>query len=141
MSTHTYRRTGLRVAIHANTSRDKKLISSCIVSPHFVELLLKLEKDEYDATLWDYLSQTERNFMYLLNQKIFKNRDITFQHLNDCHRLMNRLRILDGSLIAGNILKELLNEFRSLIDELHDGHQISGQMRAVMKKKQIIWND
>ncbi len=73
--------------------------------------------------------------MYLLNQKIYKNRDIEFQYLNDCHRLMNRLRILDGSLIAGNISKELLNEFRSLIDELHDRHQISGHMRAVMKKK------
>ena len=127
-----YRRQGLLITLRNDAG---KIRSKCIVSPHFVNLLLELEKNKWDPQLWDNLSQIERNFMYELNQKCLKNRDVEFQHLNDCNRPMNRLRILDGELLAGNISKGLIKEFKELVDELFQRHQISGPLKNVMKKK------
>jgi hypothetical protein len=67
--------------------------------------------------------------------RVYKNRDVEFQHLNDCNRPMNRLRILDGELLAGNISKGLIKEFKELVDELLQRHQISGPLKNVIKKK------
>lgn len=74
-----YKRQGLLITLRNDAG---KIRSKCIVSPHFVNLLLELEKNKWDPQLWDNLSQIERNFMYELNQKCLKNRDVEFQHLN-----------------------------------------------------------
>jgi hypothetical protein len=82
----------------------------------------------------DNLSQIERNFVYELN------RDLEFQHLNECNRPMNRLRILDGELLAGNISKGLIHEFKELVDELFQRHQISCPLKCNEKKQIILKN-
>ena len=127
-----YRRQGLLITLRNDAG---KIRSKCIVSPHFVNLLLELEKNKWDPQLWDNLSQIERNFMYELNQKCLKNRDVEFQHLNDCNRPMNRLRILDGELLAGNISKGLIKEFKELVDELFQRHQNIRSIKKCNEKK------
>jgi hypothetical protein len=94
----------------------------------------KLENAEFDPDLWKKLSQMERNFLYNLNSKTIKNDVLEMQHLEEASNSMNRLKLLEGSLAAGNCSKELLEEMRTLVNDLYSRHQMSTSMRTMLKK-------
>lgn len=132
--TYTYNKNGLYVSIKSSGSTG--MHSRCIVSPSFIKLLYEIESNKFDADLWDKLSQNEKNFMYDINRKCkINNKPLEMEHLNETNKLMNRLKLLDGSLMAGNYSKELLNEIDELTDELYSRHQLTAMMRTIFKKK------
>lgn len=131
---YRYKRNGLYVSLYSSAKTG--LHSRCIVSPSFIKLLYEIENDKFDVDLWDKLSQNEKNFLYDLNRKCkINNRVLEMEHLDETNKLMNRMKILDGSLAAGNYSKELLNEMSELIDELHSRHQLTAYMKTMFKKK------
>ncbi len=131
---YRYKRNGLYMSIYS--SAKSGLHSRCIVSPSFVKLLDEIENGKFDSTLWDKLNQNEKNFIFDINKKCkINNKDLEMEHLNETHKLMTRMKLLDGELTAGNISKELLNEMNDIINELHSRHQLTSLMKTLFKKK------
>lgn len=129
-----YKRNGLYVSLYSSAKTG--MHSRCVVSPKFVKLLYEIENGSFDIDLWDKLSQNEKNFMYDINRKCkINNKPLEMEHLNETNKLMSRLKLLDGSLMAGNYSKELLNEIDELTDELYSRHQLTAIMRTLFKKK------
>lgn len=132
--TYRYTKNGLYITIKSTASTG--MHSRCIVSPAFVKLLYEIENKKFDVDLWDKLSQNEKNFLYDLNQKCkINNKDLEMEHLNETNKLMNRMKLLDGELGAGNYSNELIKELLELIDELHSRHQLTALMKTLLKKK------
>lgn len=151
--TFKYVRDGLFV--YMRSSRMKPLHSKLLVSPAFVDLLLDIDppirktksiiygegvnikdKGTFDLKKWDELSQTEKNFLYDINQKCnINNKDLEIEFLRETEPYIDRLRILDGELTAGNISDKLLRELNNLIDDLYLRHQITAMHRTNYKKK------
>ncbi len=134
-ATYYYKNNGLQYQLMSSSVHNpKRLYSSCAVTPNFIRLMKKLENAEFDPDLWKKLSQMERNFLYNLNSKTIKNDALEMQHLEEATNSMNRLKLLEGSLAAGNCSKELLEEMRTLVNDLYSRHQMSTSMRTMLKK-------
>jgi hypothetical protein len=119
-----FKKKGLQIFIYSKKSNQQKC--RLIASPDFVELLTLVvdDKNNFNYDLWNKLSQTEKNFMYKISELCFnddqKNKLLEVQHLKETQNLLNRLKLLEGSMAAGNygdnIIKETINIIEDLVD-------------------------
>ena len=133
--TYHYKRNGLCINIYSN-SKSTGLKKRLIVSPEFVQLLDKIESNEkqFDEALWRQLSQVEKNFIYEINQdcKIF-NKELEMEHLKESNKLMDRLKLLEGSIMAGNAGDLVKKEFVEILDQLVERRQLTKFITSKMK--------
>lgn len=134
---------GLQVFIYSKKNNAQKC--RIIASPEFIELLNIIIKDKnnFDYELWGKLSQMEKNFMYKLDQLCIpeeqKNIKLENAHLKDSQNLINRLKLLEGTMGAGNDGKQVLDESINIINELVDRHQITKIVGTKMTNKLKYW--
>jgi hypothetical protein len=138
-----YSKRGLQVFIYSKKNNAQKC--RIIASPEFIELLniITNDKNEFDYNLWSKLSQMEKNFMYKLDQLCIpeEQKNIKFEnaHLKDSQNLINRLKLLEGTMGAGNDGTQVINESIEIINELVDRHQITKLVGTKMINKLNNW--
>lgn len=134
---------GFQVFIYSKKNNSQK--ARIIASPEFVELLNMItnDKNEFDYGLWNKLNQMEKNFMYKIDQLCIpeeqKNIKLENAHLKDSQNLINRLKLLEGTIQAGNDGKMVLEEAIEIIKELVNRHQISQLVGTKMINKLKSW--
>jgi hypothetical protein len=140
-----YSKRGLQVFIYSKKNNAQKC--RIIASPEFIELLNIItdtsDKNNFDYELWGKLSQMEKNFMYKLDQLCIpeEQKNIKFEnaHLKDSQNLINRLKLLEGTISAGNDGKQVIDESINIINELVDRHQISKLVGTKMTNTLKNW--
>lgn len=129
-----YKRTGLCVNIIYSNAKRTGLKKRLIVSPDFIALLDKIENNEFEQSLWDKLSQVEKNFIYEINEDCkIKNKQLEMEHLKESQRLMDRLKLLEGAVLAGNSGDLVKKEFIEILDELGNRKQLPKSLIVRMK--------
>jgi len=97
------------------------------VSPEFVQLWYKLKNNEFDKSLWGSLSCDQRTLLGKVARDCHvKNDDLNIALSETFRRSHDRLKLLEGNIKAGNMNKDLVNEYIGILKEL----ETSGQMNS-----------
>jgi hypothetical protein len=134
-----YKKRGLQIIIYSNKNKNQK--SRMIVSPDFIELLniITDDKNNFNYDLWNNLTQEEKNFMFKIDELCIpeneKNRKLELVHLKESQSLVNRLKLLEGTMHAGNTGDKVINESINIIQELMNRNQISNVVGSKMINK------
>lgn len=131
-----YVKKGLSVHIYRNGDVKRGFKQRMIGSPAMIQVLNSIEENGFDADAWNLLNQREKNFMYQLNHKCnVKSKLLDKAHLQECNSFIERLRLLEGSLEAGNHSEKIINEILEILDELTSRHQLTKNTSANMKRR------
>ena len=114
-----------------------------IVSSSFKDLFSLIEENKFDVAIWNNLLQVEKNFMYYLNNKL---KEINSEELNKLHCKesddeLDRLRLLEGSMYAGNDNPILFTELDNVLTDLESKYLIPSITANKLRKHFKILSD
>lgn len=84
-------------------------------------LMLKILKEHkpIDVEIWDKLNENEKKYFYKqVKNKKLKNDFVEDQYNNFKQDKMDRLKLLEGLLHAGNYSKKIINEIQNILNHL-----------------------
>lgn len=131
-----FKKKGLQVFIYSKKTNQQK--ARIVSSPDFIQLLNIIANDanNFDLDLWNNLTQREKNFMYKITDLCgIESKQLEINHLKESQNLINRLKLLEGSMEAGNYGDNIINESIQIIKELIDRNQISNVVGSKMISK------
>lgn len=99
-----------------------------LVKPEWIRLWYKVSDGApFDLTLWEELSQPEKNFMFrcISTLKPGHERDIGERHRKEAKQLFDRLYIAEGSLRAGNNSRAVYQDLCDAIAALMERNLLS----------------
>lgn len=97
-----------------------------IVSPNFLELWNILMQGEFDYDIWNGLDDGEKNFITLAAYWTqLKNYKLHIAISKYTKHQTDRLKLIEGAIVAGNMNSELVHEYISIIEKLRDTNQLS----------------
>jgi len=112
------------------------VLKRLLVNPVWIELWYLVTEDKFDMVKWNRLTPTEKNFMMLLAQKLnIQNRELHSANNNEAGTQIERLKLLEGSILAGNLNKDILDEALTIIDELADRSMLYRRTANSLKKR------
>lgn len=114
-----------------------------MVKPEFIKLYYKISDGEpFDLSLWDELSQAEKNFMFQIISKIKpeKERDIGDRHRKEAKQFFNKLYVNENQLRIGNNSSEVFKELKESINGLMERHLITTNLggRLIRQYQQAL---
>lgn len=130
---------GCCVSIY-NTLKDEKtrgpIAHRKLVSPTFVELWYKICDDKFDYMLWSALTQSEKDYMAeCVNMTHTICQEFQIALAKATKSSIDRLRLLEGEIVAGNLNPALVKEFSDLLDHLSASRQIPPIQAGRLKKR------
>lgn len=99
-----------------------------LVKPEWIRLWYKLSDGApFDLTLWEELSQPEKNFMFrcISTLKPDHERDIGERHRKEAKQLFDRLYIAEGEIRSGNNGRAVFQDLRDAIAALMERNLLS----------------
>lgn len=102
----------------AVTSKNRRnvLYRRYFVSPEFVELFYKLHDGEFDQTLYDRLSDIEKQTMStVLTFLNIDNKEFNIALSKFMRNSFERFKLIEGAIKAGNLSAELHDEYVDLM--------------------------
>lgn len=126
---------GCVVSLMSKNSKAN-VLRRLLVKPVWIELWHLITEDKFDMAKWSQLSPIEKNFMMLLAQKLnIQNRELHSANNNEAAGEIERLKVLEGSILAGNMNKDILNEAITIIDDLADRSMLYRRTANSLKKR------
>lgn len=124
-------------------SSEYNLVKKMIVKPEFIKLYYKISDGEpFDMSLWDELSQAEKNFLFQIigKAKPHLEKEIGDRHRKEAKTFFNKLYVNENQIRIGNNSPEIYSEIKSSLEELVDRHLISKNLghRLIKQYKQAI---
>jgi hypothetical protein len=105
-----------------------------LVSPEWINLWYLISAGEFDQSLYISLNQIDKDFLaYCVHQTGIHNSDFEIALARDYRNTLERMRVLEGSIKAGNVNPEIAKEFNEIIDRLVSSWQISSKMGTSLK--------
>jgi hypothetical protein len=129
---------GLYVKIFMTKSDGSRgmLHKSRLVSPEFIELWFKVHDGDFDLNMWQSLSQKDKNFFtYCVHQAGIENQKLEIALAHSTRDFFERMKILEMSIVAGNLNADIVREFNKIIDMLAESAQISKTYATKQKNK------
>lgn len=112
------------------------VLKRLLVNPAWVDLWFKVKENDFDLMLWNKLSQREKSFMMLLVSKLgIDNAQLNSANNHESENDIERLKLLEGSILAGNLNSEILKESTEIIDRLADKQMLHRQTASSLKKR------
>lgn len=112
------------------------VLKRLLVNPIWIELWHLVTEDKFDMVKWSKLTPIEKNFMMSLAQKLdIKNRELHSANNNEAATQIERLKLLEGGIISGNLNKEILDEAIIIIDDLADRSMLYRRTANALKKR------
>lgn len=109
-----------------------------LVQPLFIELWNLVSEGQFDHSKWVRLTQTEKDFMMMLMHKLkLENRQLASANNNESAANIERLKLLEGSIAAGNLNQDILTEAHTIIDDLASKSMLHKRTANALKKKTI----
>lgn len=124
-------------------SSEYVLKKKMLVKPEFIKLYYKISDGApFDLTLWEELSQPEKNFMFQIINKMKPEveRDIGERHRKEAKTFFNKLYVNENQIRIGNNSSEVLGEIKDSIGGLMDRHLITTNLgnRLIKQYQQAI---
>lgn len=102
----------------------------------FIELWYKVQDNDFSADLWHELRDTEKDFFaQCVSATHTKNSKFNLALAKDTSSMLKRLQLLEGELHAGNINKDLVVEFKDILDKLAATKQMPTTQCERLKKR------
>lgn len=112
------------------------VLKRLLVNPVWIELWYLVNEGKFDMVKWNRLTPIEKNFMMMLARKMnIENRDLNSANNNEAATQIERLKLLEGSILSGNINKEILDEATTIIDDLADRSMLYRRTANALKKR------
>lgn len=128
---------GLYVALYRDHITKPVLFERRLVEPAWIELWFKATEGEWDDTLWEQISEANQDFFsncyHITNQPENKYLEIALS--KKFKKIQQRLVLLEGMIMAGNINKALIDEITEILDSLVKSQQLPQKQASRMKKR------
>lgn len=126
---------GCVVSLKSKGSRSC-VLRRLLVQPLFIELWNLITENQFDHTKWSRLTQTEKDFMMMLTHKLnIRNNQLESANNNESAAEIERLKLLEGSIAAGNLNKEIVEEAHTIIDTLASRSMLHKRTANALKKR------
>lgn len=128
---------GLIVSIETkHEGKQRQIFKRKLVSPEFIQLWFKILDNEFDKELWMKLNQHDKDFLGIcIRHAHIYNPDFEKALASDHSKHLERLRLLEESIKAGNLSGTIQKEFNDIIDKLKDSGQITSMHATKLKKR------
>lgn len=129
---------GLYVSIYRNYRDQPVLLHRRVVEPAFIQLWYKLSELEFDNDLYNQLSDENKDYLSFCFHTIYpelENKHLEIETAKKSRKLQERLVLLEGMIMAGNINIELVNELNGILDKLVKSSQIPAKQGSRMKAR------
>lgn len=120
--------------------QKKKLIKKRIVSAKFIKLWYLLLENRFDSELYDELEENDKLFfieLYTCYQKNEGEQKSSFEsfRVKLAQPFIEKLKMLEGSIMAGNMSKELLNDYEDVLDKLKKHNYMTNRQATTLFKR------
>ena len=120
--------------------QKKKLIKKRIVSAKFIKLWYLLLENRFDSELYDELEENDKLFfieLYTCYQKNEGEQKSSFEsfRVKLAQPFIEKLKMLEGSIMAGNMNKELLNDYEDVLDNLKKHNYMTNRQATTLLKR------
>jgi len=130
---------GLHVSIVGRLKADQRIYTHAkrIVSPEWIQLWFIISDKGFESDLWLRLSEKDKDFMgYAVHACNIVSPEFEKALARECAKIHQRLLLIEGSILNGNLNRVLVDEYKSIVDKLAASFQI-GQKQATNLKKRI----
>lgn len=128
---------GLYVGLYRDHITKPVLFGRRLVEPAWIELWFKATENKWDDSLWDQISDENKDWFsycyHTTNQPDNNNLEIAVS--KKFKKIQQRLVLLEGMIMAGNINKELIKEINDILDNLVKSSQLPQKQASRMKKR------
>ena len=128
---------GLYVGLYRHHITRPVLFSRRLVEPAWIELWFKATENQWDDNLWEQISDDNKDFFsrcyHVTDQPV--NRHLEVAVSKKFKKIQQRLVLLEGMIMAGNINKDLIEEVSSILDSLVKSDQLPQKQASRMKKR------
>lgn len=128
---------GLYVGLYREHNKRPVLLSRRLVEPAWIELWFKSTENQWDDSLWEQITDANKdwfsNCFHTTNQP--QNKFLEIAISKKFKKSQNRLMILEGTIMSGNINQELLIELNDILDSLVASSQLPQKQASRMKKR------
>jgi len=128
---------GLYVGLYRDHITKPVLFGRRLVEPAWIELWFKATENQWDDMLWDQISDENKDwfsYCYHISEQPV-NRYLEVAVSKKFKKVQQRLVLLEGMIMAGNINKELIDEVNKILDSLVNSHQLPQKQASRMKKR------
>lgn len=120
--------------------QKKKLIKKRVVSAKFIKLWYLLLENRFDSELYDELEENDKLFfieLYTCYQKNEGEQKSSFEsfRVKLAQPFIEKLKMLEGSIMAGNMNKELLNDYEDVLDKLKKHNYMTNRQATTLLKR------
>lgn len=126
---------GLYVALYRSHKTRPTLFKRRLVEPAWIELWFKATEEGWDETLWEQISDENKDWFsycyHMTDQPDNKHLEIALS--KKFKKIQQRLVLLEGMIIAGNINKDLVIEINNILDQLVGSRQLPQKQASRMK--------
>ncbi len=126
-----------REAPYVSTKGRPVLVKRKLVEPAWIELWFKATEGGWDVTLWEQLSDDNKDwFAYCFHMTEQKdNKELEISLSKKFKKTQQRLQLLEGMIMAGNMNDDLVSEFKGILDSLVASYQLPLKQGSRMKKR------
>ena len=128
---------GLYVGLYRDHITKPVLFGRRLVEPAWIELWFKATENQWDDSLWDQISDENKDWFsycyHTTNQP--NNKELEIAVSKKFKKIQNRLVLLEGMIMAGNINIDLINEVNEILDSLVKSSQLPQKQATRMKKR------
>jgi hypothetical protein len=128
---------GLYVGLYRDHINKPVLFGRRLVEPAWIELWFKATENQWDDMLWEQLSDENKDWFsycyHLTNQPDNKYLEIAVS--KKFKKMQQRLVLLEGMIMSGNINKDLIDEVSNILDSLVKSQQLPQKQASRMKKR------
>lgn len=126
---------GCVVTLHSKNS-GANVLKRLLVNPVFIDLWHEVTENEFDIHKWNKLNNTEKNYMVMLARKLnVDNKKLESANNNEATNKIERLKLLEGGILAGNMSQDIVTEALNIIDELADRQMLYRRTANALKKR------
>ncbi len=107
-----------------------------IVEPEWVSLWFKIQDGGWDDGEWLRLNDVDRNFLsFCVYGSHIDNPKFTTALAKDQRIHFDTLKRIEGELLAGNVNKQMVDDYNRIIDSLVASLQMSRRQGTLMKNR------
>ena len=122
--------------------RPSKTRRKFIVSKTFMKLWFKTIENDFDEQLYELMDEKNKKlfietYVFWLNQVPNTTMQTSFEiYRADISKpFVEKLKVIEGSIMAGNLNQELVKQYEDVLQDLVDYHFMTSRQRTMLLKR------
>lgn len=120
---------GSMLRIFKYCKNNKVFLKQKMLSPTALRLWFHISDGQFDEDLWNDLDDAQQKFLVYAHREMRfpENRQLEIALSKKTIGMQNRLKLLEGNIMNGNLNKDLIDEASTIINELKAMSVLSAQ--------------